>query len=121
MTDTKDLRIPSLGALLNQTVRLVPFWNQRFLRTIVCTSNRQKQENTVSMPLVRDIGGHLVTVIHNVNVSNIVPIIEIRFDGFLVENGSTITVPSSGNWTFSANTTFDTSNDQDTSRIHVVR
>ena len=64
--------------------------------------------------LVRDIGGHLVTVIHNVNVSNIVPIIEIRFDGFLVENGSTITVPSSGNWTFSANTSFDTSNDQDT-------
>ena len=64
--------------------------------------------------LVRDIGGHLVTVTHNVNVSNIVPIIEIRFDGFLVENGSTITVPSSGNWTFSANTSFDTSNDQDT-------
>ena len=63
--------------------------------------------------LVRDIGGHLVTVIHNVSVSNVVPIIEIRFDGFLVENGSTITVPSSGNWTFSANTTFDTSNDQD--------
>jgi hypothetical protein len=64
--------------------------------------------------LVRDIGGHLVTVIHNVSVINIVPIIEIRFDGFLVENGSTITVPSSGNWTFSANTSFDTSNDQDT-------
>ena len=64
--------------------------------------------------LVRDIGGHLVTVIHNVSVSNIVPIIEIRFDGFLVEDGSTITVPSSGNWTFSANTSFDTSNDQDT-------
>ena len=63
--------------------------------------------------LVRDIGGHLVTVIHNVSVSNIVPVIEIRFDGFLVENGSTITVPSSGNWTFSANTSFDTSNDQD--------
>ncbi|MED5496129.1 MAG: hypothetical protein VX872_01060, partial [Candidatus Thermoplasmatota archaeon] len=34
--------------------------------------------------------------------------------GFLVEDGSTITVPSSGNWTFSANTSFDTSNDQDT-------
>lgn len=64
--------------------------------------------------LVRDIGGHLVTVIHNVSVINIVPMIEIRFDGFLVENGSTITVPSSGNWTFSANTSFDTSNDQDT-------
>ena len=64
--------------------------------------------------LVRDTGGHLVTVIHNVSVSNIVPIIEIRFDGFLVDNGSTVTIPSSGNWTFSANTTFDTSNDQET-------
>ena len=63
--------------------------------------------------LVRDIGGHLVTVNHNITVNNIVPIIEIRFDGFLVENGSTVTIPSSGNWTFSANTTFDTSNDQD--------
>ena len=64
--------------------------------------------------LVRDIGGHLVTVIHNVSVSNIVPIIEIRFDGFLVENGSIVTIPSSGNWTFSANETMDTSNDQNT-------
>ena len=40
--------------------------------------------------------------------------IEIRFDGFLVENDSTVTIPSSGNWTFSANETMDTSNDQDT-------
>ena len=64
--------------------------------------------------LVRDIGGHLVTVNHNVSVRNVDPIIEIRFDGFLVENGSTVTIPSSGNWTFSANTSFDTSNDQDT-------
>ena len=64
--------------------------------------------------LVRDIGGHLVTVNHNVSVSNIVPIIEIRFDGFLVENGSIVTIPSSGNWTFSANETMDTSNDQNT-------
>ena len=63
--------------------------------------------------LVRDIGGHLVTVIHNVSVSNC-SIIEIRFDGFLVENDSTVTIPSSGNWTFSANETMDTSNDQDT-------
>lgn len=63
--------------------------------------------------LVRDLGGHLVTVNHNVSVSNIVPTIELRFEGFLVEDGSTITVPSSGNWTFSANTSFDTSNDQD--------
>ncbi|MEC7261927.1 MAG: hypothetical protein VXV71_05800, partial [Candidatus Thermoplasmatota archaeon] len=64
--------------------------------------------------LVRDIGGHLVTVNHNVSVRNVDPIIEIRFDGFLVENGSTVTIPSSGNWTFSANTSFDTPNDQDT-------
>ena len=55
-----------------------------------------------------------MTVNHNVSVSNVVPTIELRFEGFLVEDGSTITVPSSGNWTFSANTSFDTSNDQDT-------
>ena len=64
--------------------------------------------------LVRDTGGHLVTVNHNVSVINIVPIIDLRFDGFLVEDGSTITVPSSGNWTFSANASIDTSNDQET-------
>ena len=64
--------------------------------------------------LVRDIGGHLVTVNHNVSVRNVVPMIEIRFDGFLVENDSTVTIPSSGDWTFSANETMDTSNDQDT-------
>ena len=63
--------------------------------------------------LVRDIGGHLVSASHNVSVSNIIPTIELRFDGFIVEDGSTITVPSSGNWTFSANSSFDTSNDQD--------
>ena len=64
--------------------------------------------------LVRDTGGHLVTVNHNVSVSNVIPIIELRFDGFLVGNDSIINVPSSGNWTFSANTSIDTSNDQDT-------
>ena len=55
----------------------------------------------------------LVSASHNVSVSNIIPTIELRFDGFIVEDGSTITVPSSGNWTFSANSSFDTSNDQD--------
>ena len=63
--------------------------------------------------LVRDKGGHLVDVYHNVSVVNIAPTIVVKFDGFLVEDGSVITIPSSGDWTFSANASMDTSNDQD--------
>ena len=63
--------------------------------------------------LVRDTGGHLVTVYHNVTVVNVEPILDVRFDGFLVENGTTITIPSSGDWTFSANASMDTANDRD--------
>lgn len=63
--------------------------------------------------LVRDIGGHLVTVYHNVSVLNVVPTIDVRFDGFLIQNGSIITIPSSGDWTFSANASIDTANDQE--------
>ncbi|MGA0330949.1 MAG: hypothetical protein ACO3MI_01125 [Candidatus Poseidoniaceae archaeon] len=64
--------------------------------------------------LVRDLGGHLIIVYHNVTVDNLPPTAQVRFDGFLVQDGSTITVPSSGDWIFSANTSSDTSNDQNT-------
>ena len=62
--------------------------------------------------LVRDLGGHLIIVYHNVTVVNLPPTAQVRFDGFLVQDGSTITVPSSQDWIFSANTSSDTSNDQ---------
>ena len=62
--------------------------------------------------LVRDLGGHLIIVYHNVTVVNLPPTAQVRFDGFLVKDGSTITVPSSQDWIFSANTSSDTSNDQ---------
>ena len=63
--------------------------------------------------LVRDLGGHLVVVNHNVTVLNTAPVAQVRYDGFLVEDGSTITVPASGDWVFSANTSTDSPNDQD--------
>ena len=53
--------------------------------------------------LVRDLGGHLIIVYHNVTVVNLPPTAQVRFDGFLVQDGSTITVPSSQDWIFSAN------------------
>jgi hypothetical protein len=62
--------------------------------------------------LVRDLGGHLIIVYHNVSVVNLPPTAQVRFDGFLVQDGSTVTVPSSRDWIFSANTSSDTSNDQ---------
>ena len=62
--------------------------------------------------LVRDLGGHLIIVYHNVTVVNLPPTAQVRFDGFLVQDGSTVTVPSSRDWIFSANTSSDTSNDQ---------
>ncbi|MGB1487057.1 MAG: hypothetical protein ACPG83_00495 [Candidatus Poseidoniaceae archaeon] len=63
--------------------------------------------------LVRDLGGHLVVVNHNVTVFNIAPVAKVRYDGFLIKDGSTITVPASGDWVFSANTSTDSPNDQD--------
>ena len=63
--------------------------------------------------LVRDTGGHLVTVSHNISVVNIAPTIDVRYDGFLIDDGSIITVPSSGDWTFTANASMDTANDRD--------
>ena len=64
--------------------------------------------------LVRDLGGHLIIVYHNVSVVNLPPSAQVRYDGFLVQDGSSITVPASGNWIFSANASSDTSNDQNT-------
>ena len=68
--------------------------------------------------LVRDLGGHLIIVYHNVTVVNLPPTAQVRFDGFLVQDGSAITVPSSGDWIFSANESSDTSNDQNTLDFH---
>ena len=68
--------------------------------------------------LVRDLGGHLIIVYHNVTVVNLPPSAQVRFDGFLVQDGSAITVPSSGDWIFSANESSDTSNDQNTLDFH---
>jgi len=55
-----------------------------------------------------------VVVSHNVSVSNIAPNAVLRYDGFLVENGTEITIPKSGDWVFSANESSDTTNDQTT-------
>ena len=76
--------------------------------------NPTKSGNYIVNALVRDLGGHLVVVSHNVSVSNIAPNAVLRYDGFLVENGTEITIPKSGNWVFSANESTDTSNDQAT-------
>jgi hypothetical protein len=63
--------------------------------------------------LVRDTGGFLVAVNHIVNVSNIEPVASVRYDGFLIEDGSIVTVSSFSNWLFSANSSVDSQNDID--------
>ncbi len=63
--------------------------------------------------LVRDTGGFLVAVNHIVNVSNIEPAASVRYDGFLIEDGSIVTVSSFSNWLFSANSSVDSQNDID--------
>ena len=63
--------------------------------------------------LVRDTGGFLVVVNHNVNVTNIDPSVSVRYDGFLIEDESIVTVASFSDWLFSANTSTDTQNDVD--------
>ena len=62
--------------------------------------------------LVRDLGGNLVTVEHNVSVTNQQPTAVVRYDGFQVLNGSIVTIPNDGNWVFSANDSSDTVHDQ---------
>ena len=62
--------------------------------------------------LVRDLGGNLVTVEHNVSVTNQQPTAVVRYDGFQVLNDSIVTVPNDGNWVFSANDSSDTVHDQ---------
>ena len=62
--------------------------------------------------LVRDLGGHLVVVEHNVSVMNQQPTAVVRFDGFQILDGSVVTIPSDGSWVFSANASMDTGNDQ---------
>ena len=64
--------------------------------------------------LVRDLGGNLVTVEHNVSVTNQQPTAVVRYDGFQVLNDSIVTVPNDGNWVFSANDSSDTTHDQET-------
>ena len=63
--------------------------------------------------LVRDTGGFLVYVNHNVNVTNLQPTASVRYDGFLILDGSTVTVRSYSNWEFSANSSTDSANDVD--------
>jgi len=62
--------------------------------------------------LVRDLGGHLVVVEHNVSVMNQQPTAVVRFDGFQILDGSVVTIPSDGSWVFSANASTDSGNDQ---------
>ena len=62
--------------------------------------------------LVRDLGGNLVIVEHNVSVTNQQPTAVVRYDGFQVLNGSIVTIPDDGNWVFSANDSSDTVHDQ---------
>ena len=61
--------------------------------------------------LVRDLGGNLVVVSHNVTVENVPPTPQMRYDGFLVLNGSSVTIPDFDTWVFSANETSDSEND----------
>lgn len=76
--------------------------------------NPTKSGNYIVNALVRDLGGHLVVVSHNVSVSNIAPNAVLRYDGFLIENGTEITIPKTGDWVFTANESTDTTNDQAT-------
>ena len=62
--------------------------------------------------LVRDLGGNLVIVEHNVSVTNQQPTAVVRYDGFQVLNDSIVTIPNDGNWVFSANDSSDTMHDQ---------
>ena len=62
--------------------------------------------------LVRDLGGNLVIVEHNVSVTNQQPTAVVRYDGFQVLNDSIVTIPNDGNWVFSANDSSDTVHDQ---------
>ena len=63
--------------------------------------------------LIRDVGGNFVTVQHNVSVINVEPQLDLRYDGFKINNNQTITVKSTEEWCFSANQTTDTMNDID--------
>jgi hypothetical protein len=63
--------------------------------------------------LVRDTGGNFVNIQHDVNVINVKPELDLRFDGFKIQNDQIITVKSADEWCFSANQTTDTSNDID--------
>ena len=47
------------------------------------------------------------------NVTNIDPSASVRYDGFLIEDGTIVTVASFSNWLFSANTSTDSQNDVD--------
>ena len=62
--------------------------------------------------LVRDLGGNLVIVEHNVTVTNQQPTAVVRYDGFQILNGSIVTIPNDGHWVFSANDSSDTVHDQ---------
>ena len=62
---------------------------------------------------IRDIGGNFVNVQHNVTVVNVEPELDLRFDGFKIQNNQIVTVKSTDEWCFSANQTTDTSNDID--------
>ena len=73
------------------------------------TKSGQYQVNA----LVRDTGGFLVAVNHNVNVTNIDPSASVRYDGFLIEDGTIVTVATFSNWLFSANSSTDSQNDVD--------
>ncbi len=63
--------------------------------------------------LIRDLGGHIVNVQHNVSVVNVEPQLDLRYDGYKISNNQTVTVKSSEEWCFSANQTTDTVNDID--------
>ena len=64
--------------------------------------------------LVRDTGGNFVNVQHNVSVTNVEPVLDLRYDGFKISNNQVITVKSTEQWCFSANETTDTINDIET-------
>lgn len=63
--------------------------------------------------LIRDLGGNILNVQHNVSVVNVEPQLDLRYDGYKISNNQTVMVKSSEEWCFSANQTTDTVNDID--------
>ena len=64
--------------------------------------------------LVRDIGGHFVTLSHSFSVSNSAPQVHLTLDGFEVHNGSFLTPANTDSWVLDGSASTDTLDDMET-------